>query len=187
MLKRAFDFSVSLAGLIAVAPLLAWIVFAIRRDSAGPAIFVQDRVGRNGNIFRCYKLRTMYSDTKDVPTHMADSNRVTPLGARLRRTKLDELPQLWNILRGEMSFVGPRPCLPSQTELIEERRKRGVLAITPGITGVAQVEGIDMSDPLRLAEKDAEYLHAASFATDLGLIWRTLFKGEGQGDRVNYR
>lgn len=187
MLKRAFDFSAAFAGLIAVAPLIVWIGFAIRRDSEGPAIFVQDRVGRNGIIFRCYKLRTMYSDTGNVPTHMADSSRVTPLGARLRRTKLDELPQLWNILRGEMSFVGPRPCLPSQTELIEERHKRGVLATIPGITGVAQVEGIDMSDPLRLAEKEAEYLYTASLMTDIGLIWRTLFKREGQGDRVNYR
>lgn len=187
MLKRAFDFSAALVGLIVVAPLIVWIGFTIRRDSEGPAIFVQDRVGRNGIPFRCYKLRTMYTNTGNVPTHMANSAQVTPLGARLRRTKLDELPQLWNILRGEMSFVGPRPCLPSQTELIEERRKRGVLAVTPGITGIAQVEGIDMSDPPRLAEKDAEYLYTASFITDLGLIWRTLFNKEGQGDRVNYR
>lgn len=187
MLKRAFDFSGALVGLIVIAPLIGWIVFAIRRDSEGSAIFVQDRVGRNGVIFRCYKLRTMYADTGNVPTHLANSAQVTPLGARLRRSKLDELPQLWNILRGEMSFVGPRPCLPSQIQLIEERRKRGVLAIKPGITGVAQVEGIDMSDPLSLAEKDAEYLHTASLMTDLGLIWRTLFNKEGRGDRINYR
>lgn len=187
MVKRIFDFSAALAGLILSAPLLACLAMAIRYSSAGPAIFVQDRVGQNGAVFPCRKLRTMRTGAGNVPTHLADVAQITPLGAFLRRTKLDELPQLWNILRGEMSFVGPRPCLPTQMELIEERRRRGVLAIKPGITGVAQVEGIDMSDPVRLAEKDAEYIRAASFASDLDLIWRTVFKGAGQGDRVRDR
>jgi O-antigen biosynthesis protein WbqP len=186
-MKRSFDVLVAAVGLLASLPVILVLVAAIRLDSRGNALFFQKRVGQDGRIFTCCKLRTMSTGTTDVPTHMADGSQVTKVGAFLRRTKLDELPQLWNILRGEMSFVGPRPCLPSQVELIEERRKRGVLALLPGITGVAQVEGIDMSDPVRLAEKDAEYLRTASFSGDMGLIWRTLFKGEGQGDRVNYR
>lgn len=185
-MKRSFDLVVATIGLLASLPLILVLVVAIRRDSRGPAFFFQERVGKDGRIFICCKLRTMSFGMKDVPTHMADGSQVTEVGAFLRRTKLDELPQLWNVLRGEMSLVGPRPCLPSQIELIEERRKRGVLALLPGITGVAQVEGIDMSNPVSLAEIDAEYIGMVSFSGDIGLIWRTLFKGEGQGDRVNY-
>jgi O-antigen biosynthesis protein WbqP len=108
---------------------------------------------------------------------------VTPAGRWLRRSKLDELPQLWNVLRGEMSFVGPRPCLPSQVELVAARRARGLYAIRPGITGVAQVAGLDMSDPQRLAAADAEYLETMSLRTDLRLMLMTAF-GAGKGDRV---
>ncbi len=183
MQKRLFDFLVSLLGLIPAAPLIGILVLLVRRDSDGPGLFIQERVGKDGAVFRCYKLRTMRQGTANVPTHMASAAEVTPLGAFLRRTKLDELPQLFNILRGEMSFVGPRPCLPSQTELIEERRKRGVLGLLPGITGVAQVAGLDMSEPLRLAEKDAQYIGQQSLALDVSLIWRTVF-GAGQGDRM---
>lgn len=186
-MKRLFDLVAAAAGLVLTAPLLAVLVIAIRRESEGPAIFAQERVGKNGALFRCYKLRTMYSGTANVPTHHADASRITPLGAKLRRTKLDELPQLWNILRGEMSLVGPRPCLASQVELVELRRQRGVLRLLPGITGVAQVEGMDMSDPAKLAEKDAEYLRDVSVLHDLKLIWRTVVAGEGQGDRVRDR
>jgi O-antigen biosynthesis protein WbqP len=99
----------------------------------------------------------------------------------LRRTKLDELPQLLNIIRGEMSFVGPRPCLPTQTELIEERRRRGVFEARPGLTGLAQVQNIDMSDPPRLAEVDAAYLATRSFRNDLGILYRTFFGGRSRG------
>jgi len=108
---------------------------------------------------------------------------VTPLGRWLRRLKLDELPQLWNVLRGDMSLVGPRPCLPSQTELIAERRARGVYALRPGITGVAQVAGVDMSDPPRLAALDATYLATVSAAADLRLLLATV-RGAGRGDRI---
>ncbi len=184
MAKKLFDYALAALGVIVAAPVIGILVLLIRRGSDGPGIFSQDRIGQDGVVFRCYKLRTMRSDTADVPTHMAPSSQITPLGPILRRTKLDELPQLWNILRGEMSFVGPRPCLPSQSELIEERRKLGVLALRPGITGPAQVEGIDMSEPARLARKDAEYLVAGSIANDIRLIWRTVFHGAGRGDRV---
>ena len=110
----------------------------------------------------------MYRTTLSAASHETPASAVTPLGRRLRALKLDELPQLWNVLKGEMSLVGPRPCLPSQTVLVDEREKRGVLAIRPGITGKAQVMGVDMSDPARLAEIDASYAAEPSFLGDLG-------------------
>lgn len=183
-MKTAFDHTTAFIGLLLTAPIIAALMFAIRCTSKGPALFIQDRVGKDGAVFRCYKLRTMYIGTVNVPTHMVDANQTTPFGFYLRKAKIDELPQLWNILCGEMSFVGPRPCLPSQKELMEERRRRGVLALLPGVTGLAQVEGIDMSDPVRLAEKDSEYLRKRSFTTDLKLIWRTIALGTGQGGRA---
>lgn len=182
-MKRLFDIAASLAGLAALGWLILLLAWLVRRDSQGPGLFVQERVGREGRSFRCYKLRTMRVDTVAAATHDTPKSAVTPLGAKLRRWKLDELPQLWNVLRGDMSFVGPRPCLPIQAEVIEERRKRGVLAIRPGITGLAQVNGIDMSEPARLGETDARYMQSRSFTGDLGLIFRTL-AGGGRGDRV---
>lgn len=122
----------------------------------------------------------------NVPTHQAAAAHVTALGKLLRQSKLDELPQLWNVLQGEMSLVGPRPCLPTQVELIDQRRRRGVLNIRPGITGLAQVRGIDMSDPVLLAEIDAEYLRIRSFAVDLKILFRTFFVRSGRGDRIKF-
>jgi len=169
--------------MLAAFPFLLVAGIAIRLSSPGPAVFSQIRVGREGRHFTCYKLRTMALGTKHVGTHEVPAASITPVGKMLRATKLDELPQLWNVLRGEMSLVGPRPCLPVQEELIEERRERGVLTILPGITGLAQVEGIDMSEPRRLAERDADYLSRRSLAFDLKiLVWTVL--GKGQGDRV---
>lgn len=182
-MKRALDFAAALAGLIVTAPVIAICVLLIRRNSPGPGIFSQVRVGRHGRHFTCYKLRTMGQDTPNVASHEASAAQVTSIGRILRRTKLDELPQLWNVLRGEMSLVGPRPCLPSQEVLVREREKRGVLTIRPGITGLAQVRGIDMSDPVRLAEVDAAYLREASTLFDLKLIIRTVL-GRGRGDAI---
>ncbi len=182
-MKRVFDILASLAGLILLGWLIAILALLVRRDSAGPGLFAQTRVGRNEKTFTCYKLRTMRAGTASVATHEMSSSAVTPLGEKLRRWKLDELPQLWNVLKGEMSFVGPRPCLPVQAEVIEERRKRGVLRLRPGITGLAQVQGIDMSRPSLLAEVDAEYGRTRTFLRDLVLILRTV-SGSGQGDRV---
>jgi len=183
-MKKLFDILVAAVGLVVASPVIGILAILIRRESEGPAFFSQDRVGLNGRLFRCHKLRTMTVNAPNVPTHHASSTHITKLGALLRRTKLDELPQLWNIVRGEMSFVGPRPCLPSQAQLIEERQQRGVLRILPGITGLAQVNDIDMSDPVRLANKDAEYLATRSFFGDLNLIYRTVFQRAGAGDRV---
>jgi O-antigen biosynthesis protein WbqP len=120
----------------------------------------------------------MFAGTESVPTHEVSAVRVTPVGRFLRRTKLDELPQLWNVLKGEMSLVGPRPCMPTQATLVEARRRRGVAALRPGITGLAQVRGIDMADPEALAAIDAEYLAAASLALDLRILLGT-FLGAG--------
>lgn len=183
-MKRTFDFLAAAAGLAVLWPVLLILIFLIKRDSEGPGVFSQTRVGRNCEAFRCHKLRTMRADTPNVPSHQAAANQITPIGRFLRRTKLDELPQLWNVLKGEMSFVGPRPCLPSQVELVEERRRRGVMTLRPGITGLSQINGIDMSDPVKLAEKDAEYLETRTFLGDCGIIFKTVFRGEGSGDRI---
>ena len=172
--KRAFDLVCAVIGLPVVLPVVLLLVVLIRLESAGPGIFRQVRVGRGGRTFVCLKLRTMQIDAPNVATHLAGRAHVTRVGALLRRTKLDELPQLWNVLTGEMSLVGPRPCLPNQHELVREREKRGVLALRPGITGLAQVRGIDMSDPARLAAEDPEYAARMSPALDLRILVATL-------------
>lgn len=176
-LKRAFDIVVALPMLVAVAPVMLAAMLAIRLTSPGPAIFSQLRVGRDGVAFRCRKLRTMAAGTPSLPTHEAPRAAVTPLGRLLRRSKLDEFPQLWNVLKGEMSLVGPRPCLPSQAELIEHRRRYGVLSLRPGITGLAQARGIDMSDPALCARTDWAYLRNRSVAVDLRILRATFFGG----------
>lgn len=183
-LRVVLDQAVAIAMLIVLLPVLLAIGLAIRLDSAGPALFVQTRVGRNERPFRLYKFRTMKRDTPEAATHQVAVSAVTRIGAALRRTKLDELPQLVNVLRGQMGFVGPRPCLPSQIELIEHRRRRGVYAVRPGITGLAQVRGIDMSRPETLAEVDAQYVADRSLSGDVALILHTVL-GAGRGDRTD--
>lgn len=173
-MKRGFDLLFAIAGLVFAAPLLAVLALLIRLGSPGPAIFRQVRVGRDGKPFVCLKLRTMFRETTELPTHLNSVDCITPIGKRLRRWKLDELPQLWNVLVGDMSLVGPRPCLPSQVELIEERRKRRVLALRPGITGLAQIYGVDMSDPAALARIDAAYMGRADLCRDLGILLGTI-------------
>ncbi|WP_045448479.1 sugar transferase [Tepidicaulis marinus] len=182
-MKRLFDILASAAGIVVAGPLLLICMILIRRDSPGPALFRQVRVGRNEVPFVLLKLRTMFSDTRECPSHEVSFSAVTPLGRKLRAWKIDELPQLWNVLRGDMSIVGPRPCLPSQTELIEARRARGVNELRPGVTGISQVQGIDMSDPKKLAEVDALYIEQSGLLCDLRLILATLI-GAGRGDRV---
>lgn len=179
-MKRAFDTVASALFLAMVWPVLLITIIAIRLRDPGPAIFAQVRVGKGGRLFTCYKLRTMYSGTLNLPSHLVGAASVTPLGTRLRRFKIDELPQLVNVLIGEMSLVGPRPCLASQTELIEARRERGALDVLPGITGLAQVNNVDMSNALRLAEIDGQYARTQSFLGDLKLIFATL-GGQGVG------
>ncbi|MDX8524505.1 sugar transferase [Mesorhizobium sp. MSK_1335] len=174
--KRALDLAVAAPMLVLAAPFLLVAMLAIRATSPGPAIFSQIRVGRQGALFACHKLRTMHRETPSLPTHEAQASSVTAIGKTLRATKIDELPQLWNVLKGEMSLVGPRPCLPTQTELVERRRQLGVLAALPGITGLAQIKGIDMSDPKLCAETDAAYLEAASTGLDLKILLGTFYR-----------
>ena len=172
--KQIVDLAGAALLLVVTSPVLVLAALAVRASSPGPVIFSQTRVGRDGLPFRCHKLRTMYVGTPSLPTHEAPANSVTSVGKVLRKFKLDELPQFWNVLKREMSLVGPRPCLPTQTELIECRRRLGVLAALPGITGLAQIRGIDMSNPELLAETDAAYLRTASFWLDLRILFGTL-------------
>lgn len=174
--KRVLDLAVAVPMLALTSPVLLVAMLAIRTTSTGPAIFSQIRVGRGGALFACRKLRTMYRATPSLPTHEAPAGSVTAVGKVLRATKIDELPQLWNVIKGEMSLVGPRPCLPTQTELIERRKELGVLTALPGITGLAQIKGIDMSDPRLCAETDAVYIKAASIGLDLKILLGTFFR-----------
>ncbi|RUO78389.1 sugar transferase [Pseudidiomarina taiwanensis] len=180
---RLFDFFFSLLGLIVGFPILV-ILFVIGLFDTGSPLFRQERVGRHGRPFTLVKFRTMRVDTASVASHLASSASITKFGHFLRRTKLDELPQLWNVLKGEMSLVGPRPCLFNQEELIEERRSRGVLEARPGITGLAQVSEIDMSIPVLLAETDAKMVRNLTVKAYFKYIFMTVF-GAGQGDRVS--
>lgn len=176
-IKRAIDVALAAPILLIISPLLLVAAIAIRLTSPGPAIFSQQRVGRDEVPFRCHKLRTMAVGTPSLPTHEAPSSSITPLGRSLRRFKIDEFPQLWNVLKGEMSLVGPRPCLPSQALLIEHRRRRGVFSLRPGITGLAQARKIDMSAPVLLADVDAEYLRDRSTFVDMLILASTVTGG----------
>lgn len=182
-LKRILDLTFAVAIIAVLWWLLAIIWMLVRLESPGPGLFAQPRVGQDGKIFTCYKFRTMKLGTAQAATNEIPASAVTRTGQFLRRTKLDELPQVWNILRNELSLVGPRPCLPVQRRLIEERMHRGVLALKPGITGLSQSNGIDMSDPEKLALNDARYLALQSLLLDMQIIIATA-AGQGQGDRV---
>ncbi|MCO6387494.1 sugar transferase [Aliihoeflea sp. 40Bstr573] len=183
MAKRFLDITIAGLGLVVALPVIAVLIVLARFDSPGPGLFRQLRVGRDERPFVCYKIRTMRLDAPNVATHLALPAHTTRIGAMLRRTKLDELPQLWNVTRGDMSLVGPRPCLPNQTRLIQERRRRGVFAVRPGITGLAQIEGIDMSEPERLATKDKDYVLNQSVKLDCIILMRTIIERFGQEKR----
>lgn len=180
---RVFDLFFSALGLLLASPLLLILTIAGLLDTGSP-LFRQTRVGQNKKPFTLVKFRTMQPDTVHVATHLADATAITAFGKFLRRTKLDELPQLWNVLRGEMSLVGPRPCLFSQEELIEMREQLGVFHARPGITGLAQVNKIDMSTPKLLAETDARMLASLGISSYFIYILLTV-TGRGAGDRVN--
>lgn len=179
---RFLDVVLAVFGLLAALPLMV-VLFLIGLFDTGAPLFRQTRIGRHQKPFTLVKFRTMRPDTQSVATHLTNPAAVTPLGAFLRRTKLDELPQLWNVLKGEMSLVGPRPCLFNQTELIEERASRGVFAARPGITGLAQINGIDMSTPRLLAETDARMLQNLGLSAYFTYIIKTV-TGAGRGDRI---
>ena len=180
---RLFDIVLASVGLTISMPLLLglWVVAWI--DTRAP-LFRQERVGRYQIPFTLLKFRSMRVGTPSIATHMVSSSSVTRIGGFLRRTKLDELPQIWNVLVGDMSFVGPRPSLFSQTELLHARQVRGVFEVRPGITGLAQVQGIDMSCPELLAELDARMIRDFSIGLYLILLVHTVL-GRGAGDRIS--
>jgi len=179
---RVFDFVFALLGLLFGFPVLAALTLIGLFDTGSP-IFRQVRVGRDQKPFTLVKFRTMKLNTVSVATHLASSASITRFGHFLRKTKLDELPQLWNVLKGEMSLVGPRPGLFNQEELTEERAKRGVFDVRPGITGLAQVNEIDMSTPALLAETDQKMIQSLTVADYFKYIFMTV-AGKGAGDRV---
>ena len=179
---RVLEVLLSIFGLIMLSPILIVIVILGFFDTGSP-IFAQKRIGKNQTLFTLYKFRTMSVDTKSVGTHEVSESQITRLGSVLRRTKLDELPQLWNVIMGAMSLVGPRPNLPSQLELIRERENKGVYGVRPGITGLAQIQEIDMSTPRLLAETDAKMIREMRTKEYFRLLVLTVL-GKGQGDRV---
>lgn len=181
-MTRFFDILFSGLGLLLGWPVLLLIALVGWFDNGSP-LFRQARVGRFQKPFTLIKFRSMRLGTTSVATHLVNSNSITPFGHFLRRTKLDELPQLWNVFVGEMSLVGPRPCLFNQEELVVERAVRGVFSARPGITGLAQVNEIDMSTPVLLAETDAKMLASLTVADYFGYIIKTV-SGKGSGDRV---
>jgi O-antigen biosynthesis protein WbqP len=181
-LMRLLDVFFSFFGIIAGLPIFL-ILFVIGLFDTGSPLFFQERVGRNQRPFTLVKFRTMSKDTASVATHLANSASVTKLGGFMRKTKLDELPQLWNVLVGDMSLVGPRPGLFNQSDLIRERESYGVFSMRPGITGLAQVNEIDMSTPKLLAETDAQMMGSLNVSGYFKYIFLTL-SGSGAGDRI---
>ena len=179
---RTLDFLFSFFGILFLWP-IGIILYIIGLFDTGSPIFFQERVGKQKKPFRLMKFRTMHVNTKSVATHLSSNSSVTKFGGFLRKSKLDELPQLINVLIGDMSLVGPRPNLFNQIDLIEERDKRGVYNFLPGITGLAQINEIDMSTPVELAEKDAEMLRNLTVSDYLKYILATV-SGKGQGDRI---
>jgi lipopolysaccharide/colanic/teichoic acid biosynthesis glycosyltransferase len=179
---RTLDFIFAMFGLALAMPFLI-ILYIIGLFDTGSPIFVQERVGRHKKPFNLVKFRTMKVDTASVASHLASTASITSFGRFLRKTKLDELPQLWNVLKGEMSLVGPRPGLFNQEELTQARDAKNIYAVRPGITGLAQVNEIDMSTPELLAETDSKMITTLNIKNYLSYILQTIV-GKGSGDRV---
>ena len=177
---RLLDFTLSLIGLIVLAPIFLLIFFVTLIDTGSP-LFRQERIGRYENAFILIKFRTMQKDTASVASHLADVNAITNIGFFLRKTHLDELPQLINVLKGDMSLVGPRPALFSQEKLRNERKRHGVYKVRPGITGLSQVTGLDTSTPELLAKTDAKMISSLNLIKYFKFIIATA-SGKGKGD-----
>lgn len=181
-MTRCFDIILSFAGLVALFPFFV-LIFIFGLFDTGSPLFIQERVGRFQRPFKLVKFRTMSLDTKSVASHLANKASITKLGAFLRNTKLDELPQLINVLKGEMSLVGPRPNLFNQEDLIAERSKLSVYDVRPGITGLAQVNNIDMSTPELLAQTDKAMIDSLSLTNYFKYLIQTVL-GDGKGDAI---
>ena len=181
-MTRIFDILFSFLGLVLFSPILV-VLFIIGYFDTGSPIFRQERVGKSKQPFRLMKFRSMHVSAPSVATHLANASSITPFGSFLRKSKLDELPQLWNVFVGDMSLVGPRPNLYNQEDLIQERSSRGVYSLRPGITGLAQINKIDMSTPQLLAETDAKMIQELNTLGYFKYIFLTVF-GKGFGDRI---
>jgi lipopolysaccharide/colanic/teichoic acid biosynthesis glycosyltransferase len=179
---RLFDILFSFFGLVILSPILIVLMIIGYFDTGFP-LFRQVRVGKGKQPFRLMKFRSMLVNSPSVATHLASASSITPFGSFLRKSKLDELPQLWNVFVGDMSLVGPRPNLFNQEELIHERDSRGVYSVRPGITGLAQINKIDMSTPKLLAETDAKIIRELNTLGYFKYIFLTVF-GKGFGDRI---
>lgn len=182
-MKRIFDILFSALGLVLLSPILIVLMIMGYFDTGFP-IFQQERVGKGKKPFRLMKFRSMHVNAPSVATHLASASSITPFGSFLRKSKLDELPQLWNVFKGDMSLVGPRPNLFNQEKLINERDSRGVYSVRPGITGLAQINKIDMSTPQLLAETDTQMIQELNTVGYFKYIFLTVF-GKGFGDRIN--
>ena len=181
-LIRIVDFFAALFGLILLSPIILIIALILFIEHRKP-FFIQERVGKDQKLFTLIKFRSMSPKAANLPTHEISADLITKTGKFIRATKLDELPQLWNVLKGEMSLVGPRPCLPTQEELIQERESRKVFSLRPGITGSAQVQNIDMSTPKKLAIEDSHIVGNLSLSDYIKYVLKTV-TGSGQGDKV---
>ena len=177
-MKRLFDLALALVVAVCLALPVAAVAVAVRLTSPGPALYWSDRVGRNNRIFRMPKFRSMRIDTPAVATHLLQNpdQWLTPIGSFLRKSSLDELPQLWSILKGDMSFVGPRPALFNQDDLIALRTEKGVHELVPGLTGWAQVNGRDELPIPQKVQMDVEYLERRSLLFDMKILWMTALK-----------
>lgn len=176
-MKRAFDFICSLIAVIILLPLFALLSLIILIDDGKPVLFRQQRVGRNNEVFSIYKFRTMKNNTGNVATaQLKNSDEfITRSGRFFRKTSLDELPQLFNILKGDMSFVGPRPLIPEEEEIRQLRNEKGVYAVRPGMTGLAQINGRDNLDMVQKTEYDLQYIENMSFFNDIKILFKTVF------------
>ena len=181
-MTRFFDFIFSFIGLVLFSPIFLVLIVIGYFDTGSP-IFRQERVGKGKQPFRLMKFRSMNVNAPSVATHLSSVSSITPIGSFLRKSKLDELPQLWNVFVGDMSLVGPRPNLFNQEELIHERDSRGVYSVRPGITGLAQINKIDMSTPQLLAQTDAKMIQELNTLGYFKYIFLTVF-GKGFGDRI---
>jgi O-antigen biosynthesis protein WbqP len=185
VVKRFFDLTLALVALPLVALVMLVIALAVKLTSKGPALYWSDRVGRNNRIFRMPKFRSMRTDTPEVATHLLNNSGayLTSIGSFLRKTSLDELPQIYSILKGDLSFVGPRPALHNQNDLVALRTERGVHEIIPGLTGWAQVNGRDDLPISVKVEYDCEYLQKRTFLFDMRILFRTVVQAS-RGDGV---
>jgi O-antigen biosynthesis protein WbqP len=177
-MKRLFDLVLALVAVVLLVLPIVFVALAVRLTSLGPALYWSDRVGRNNLIFRMPKFRSMRIDTPAVATHLLQNSDqwLTPIGSFLRKSSLDELPQLWSILKGDMSFVGPRPALFNQSDLIALRTEKGVHKLVPGLTGWAQVNGRDQLPIPQKVALDTEYLQRQSLRFDLKILWMTALR-----------